>query len=90
MNSSASPHTVTQDHPYTEINMSQIKVDGGFMGFLFAASTAYIFVVGIPVVRWFFLGALAVGFGIFLALRLFHKYNPARPFTSSQRDRLFT
>lgn len=72
----------TDEPPYTEINMSRIQVGGGVMGFLFAASTAYIFVVGIPAVRWFFLGAIASGFGISLVLRFFHKHNPARPFTS--------
>ncbi|HEY3841356.1 MAG TPA: hypothetical protein VGL72_32520 [Bryobacteraceae bacterium] len=67
---------------HADINMSQIHVGGEIMGFLFAASTVYIFVAGIPVVRWFFAGAIAVGLGISLALRTFHRYKPVRPFPS--------
>jgi hypothetical protein len=76
------PHISTHEPPYTDINMSHIQVGGGVMGLLFAAGTAYIFVAGIPTVRWFFFGAIAAGFGISIALRLFHKYKPVRPFTS--------
>lgn len=85
MDANISPYVSPDDPPYTEINMSHIRVGGGVMGFLFAASTAYIFVVGIPAVRWFFLGAVATGFAIAIALRLFHQYKPTRPFPSIAR-----
>jgi hypothetical protein len=81
MNTEATPISADEP-PYTEINMSRIKVGGGVMGFLFAAATAYIFVVGIPAVRWFFVGAISIGVGISLVLRVFHKHIPVRPFTS--------
>ena len=75
----------TEQPAYVDINMSHIRVGGGFMGLLFAASTAYIFIVGIPAVRWFFIGAVATGLVISVGLRLFHRYKPARPFPSIAR-----
>ena len=66
---------------YTEINMSQVKVDGGAIGLLFALSTVYIFFVGIPAVRWFLVGALVTGLVVSLGLYLFHRHFPARPIT---------
>jgi hypothetical protein len=65
--------------PHAEINMSQIRVGGGIPGFLFAAGTVYIFFVGVPALRWFLAGAIAAGSVISIALRLFHRYKPARP-----------
>jgi hypothetical protein len=62
-----------------EINMSQIRVGGGIPGFIFAAGTVYIFFAGVPELRWFLAGAISLGLVISVALRLFHKYKPARP-----------
>ena len=67
------------ESPRAEINMSQIRVGGGIPGFIFAAGTVYIFFEGIPAVRWFLAGAIAVGSVISIALRLFHRYKPAGP-----------
>ncbi|HVY94821.1 MAG TPA: hypothetical protein VHA14_18795 [Bryobacteraceae bacterium] len=61
--------------------MSSIRVGGGFMGLLFAVGTVYIFVVGIPAVRGFFVWSLITGVLISLALHLFHKHRPTRPRT---------
>jgi hypothetical protein len=62
-----------------EINMSQIRVGGGVPGFIFAAGTVYIFFAGVPELRWFLAGAISVGLVISIALRLFHRFRPARP-----------
>jgi len=64
--------------PRAEINMSQIRVGGGIPGLIFAAGTVYIFFAGVPEVRWFLAGAISAGSVISIALRLFHRYRPAR------------
>ena len=73
------PQDSANASPRAEINMSQIRVGGGVPGFLFAAGTVYIFSAGVPEVRWFLAGAIVVGLVISFALRLFHRYKPARP-----------
>jgi hypothetical protein len=67
------------ESPRAEINMSQIRVGGGIPGFIFAAGTVYIFFAGVPELRWFVGGAISVGLVISIALRLFHRFKPARP-----------
>lgn len=81
MTSSTAPlHQGSADEgPRAEINMSQIRVGGGIPGLIFAAGTVYIFVAGIPAVRWFLAGAIAAGAVISIALRLFHRHKPNRP-----------
>jgi hypothetical protein len=85
MKASTDPSARTAEPSYTQINMSHIPVDRGVKGLLFSAGTVYIFLVGIPAVRWFFIGALAVGFGIALALRSLHRHKPASSFTPITR-----
>jgi hypothetical protein len=81
MNSSIAPlrQDFVDESPRAEINMSQIRVDGGIPGLIFAAGTVYIFFAGVPEVRWFLAGAISVGLVISIALRVFHRYRPARP-----------
>lgn len=62
-----------------EINMSRIRVGGGVPGLIFAVGTVYIFVVGVPVVRGFFMWSLIAGALISLGLHVFHTRQPARP-----------
>jgi hypothetical protein len=79
MTSSIAPPRQGSESPRAEINMSQIRVGGGIPGFIFAAGTVYIFFAGVPALRWFLAGAIAVGLVISIGLRLFHKYRPTRP-----------
>jgi hypothetical protein len=81
MKADVSLDTGREEQKYTEINMSRIQVGGEAAGFLFAASSVYIFVVGIPALRSFLVGAVLAGLVISMALRLFHKYKPSRPVT---------
>jgi hypothetical protein len=69
------------DQSYTEINMSTIRVGGGVAGLIFALGTVYVFVIGLPVVRTFFLWSLLAGAVIATALHIFHKHKPPRPLT---------
>jgi hypothetical protein len=45
-----------------QINISKIHSDGSFAGAIFALATVFIFLVGIPAVRYFFPAAIALGF----------------------------
>lgn len=52
------------------ITMHKITFGGGFIGLLFAAGSALIFVLGFPTLWYFVAGAAVLGVGISLALRL--------------------
>ena len=41
------------------INFSRLEVGGDLGGCLFAAGSVFVLVAGLPLVRWFFLGAVA-------------------------------
>jgi len=44
-----------------QINISKIRSDGSVAGAIFAFATVFIFLVGIPAVRYFFPAAIALG-----------------------------
>jgi len=67
-----------ENNPQSGINMSNIQVGGGIVGFVFSVGTVSIFLTGIPSLRWFPVGAIAVGSIISLALHIFHGRKPAR------------
>ena len=50
--------------------MHKISFGGGFVGLLFAAGSALIFVLGFPTLWYFVALAFALGLGIALALRV--------------------
>jgi hypothetical protein len=54
------------------ITMHKISFDGGFMGLLFAAGSALIFVLGFPTLWYFIALAFGLGIGIALFLRIFN------------------
>jgi hypothetical protein len=58
-----------------EILSHRIPVAGA-AGFLFAVGSCLIFLFGIPVARWFLLGAILVGALVGGILRLWHKKRP--------------
>jgi len=58
------------------INVSNIRVGGGIVGFVFSAGVVAIFLAGIPSLRWFPVGALAAGATVALALRAWHRHRP--------------
>jgi hypothetical protein len=58
-----------EGHPHPGITMHRLKVGGGFAGFIFAAGSVLIFLLGIPAF-WVFLGlAIVAGTGVALILR---------------------
>jgi hypothetical protein len=62
-----------------QINISKIAVGGGIAGAFFAAVSMLIFLMGIPVVRYMFPGALVLGGGIALVLHFARHETPGTP-----------
>jgi hypothetical protein len=55
------------------ITMHKISFGGGFMGLLFAAGSALIFVLGFPTLWYFVALAFALGIGVAVLLRMVSK-----------------
>jgi hypothetical protein len=72
-------HYTGENNPQPLINMSNIQVGGGIIGLVFSIGTILIFLTGIPSLRWFPVGAVAMGSVISFGLKLFHERKPARP-----------
>jgi hypothetical protein len=79
------PTYTSENNPQSVINMSNIQVGGGIVGFVFSVGTVSIFLAGIPALRWFPVGAIAMGSIISLALHVFHERKPARPTSIGSR-----
>jgi len=69
------------DNRHPGINMHKLPVGGGFIGLLFAAGCATIFILGFPTL-WYFV-AFSAGFGVVIALMIKfareHLSNRSRP-----------
>jgi hypothetical protein len=61
------------------INFHKLPVSGGAAGLLVAVGSTLIFLFGIPLVRWFLAGAFALGLGVALILRVFHRHSAILP-----------
>jgi hypothetical protein len=59
-----------------EISMHRIPIGGGVAGLIFAVGSCMIFLVGIPALRWFLLGAVVVGSAVGAFLWRWHKKKP--------------
>ena len=68
----------TSDSLHPGISVHHIQVGGGVAGSLVAIVSMLIFLVGVPALRYFLVGAIAIGSGIAIALRLVHQHN-SRP-----------
>jgi hypothetical protein len=60
------------------ITMHKISFGGGFVGLLFAAGSALIFVLGLPSLWYFVALAFGLGIGIAFILRIVHSHRPDR------------
>ncbi len=67
-----------ESYPQTAINVSNIQVGGGIVGLVFSIGTVSIFLAGIPSLRWFPVGAVAMGSIVSVALHVFHQRKPIR------------
>lgn len=76
--------------PTPQINVSRIPGASGIAGGLFAVISMVIFLIGIPALRYFLVGAVAIGFAAALVIRAIHRRNPDTPhtlFTASVAER---
>ena len=64
------------DYRRPEITIHRIPVGGGFAGLIFAAGSCLVFLIGIPALRWFLLGAVVVGSVVGGLLWRWHKNRP--------------
>src|ERR1700741_34009 len=60
------------------ITMHKLSFGGGFVGLLFAAGSALIFLLGFPTLWYFVALAFALGIGVAIFLRLFNRRNEIR------------
>jgi hypothetical protein len=60
------------------ITMHQLSFGGGFVGFLFAAGSALIFVLGFPTLWYFVAFAFGLGVGIAILLKLVSRWRSDR------------
>jgi hypothetical protein len=61
-----------------EISMHRIPVGGGVAGMIFAVGSCLIFLVGIPALRWFLLGAVLLGSAVGALLWRWHRNRPVQ------------
>jgi hypothetical protein len=67
--------------PTPQINVSKIPGGGGIAGALFAVISLVIFLIGIPALRYFLLGAIVVGAAAALVIRALRGNTPGAPCT---------
>ncbi len=65
-------------NPHPGITMHELSFGGGFVGFLFAAGSALIFVLGFPTLWYFVAFAFALGIGIAILLKLVSRWRSER------------
>ena len=70
---------MSEGTPSPQINVSKIPGGTGIAGALFALGTMMIFLVGVPRIRYFFVGAIILGGGIALVLRFIRRETPGKP-----------
>jgi hypothetical protein len=59
-----------------EISMHRMPVGGGIAGLIFVIGSCLIFLIGIPALQWFLLGAVGVGAVVAALLWRWHKNRP--------------
>ena len=64
--------------PNPQINISKIPGSGGIAGALFAVISTVIFLIGIPVLRYFFPAAIVLGCGVALIIHSIRHETPGR------------
>ncbi len=65
-----------EDTQRPQINMSKLAVGGGIAGAVFTAGSMLIFLTGIPVLRYVFPAAMALGCGVALILHFMRHETP--------------
>src|ERR1051326_7678500 len=68
-----------EDSPNPQINVSKIPGGGGLAGALFAIISMLIFLIGIPLLRYFLVGAVVLGGAVALVVRFMRHQTPGTP-----------
>lgn len=76
-----------KDSPRPQINASKLRVGGEIVGAIFAIGTTLIFLIGIPLLRFVFPVAMALGCLLALVLRLVRHRNPGAPWLLAATER---
>jgi hypothetical protein len=66
-----------------QINLSKISVGTGFAGALITVASMVIFLVGIPALRYFLLGAVVLGGGVAWFIHHARHETPGKPWIGS-------
>ena len=69
--------------PSPQINVSKIPGGGGIAGALFAVISMVIFLVGIPLARYFLLAAIVLGCGVALVIHSIRHEAIGKPWITS-------
>jgi hypothetical protein len=69
-----------------QINASKLVVGGGFIGAIFAAASAAIFLIGVPILRIMFPAAIILGGGVALILHFKRHKTPGAPWLLSATE----
>ena len=69
--------------PSPQINVSKIQGSGGIAGAMFAVISTVIFLIGIPVLRYFFPAAIVLGCGVALVIHFMRHETPGTPWILS-------
>jgi hypothetical protein len=65
--------------PTPQINVSKIVAGGGIAGAMFAVFSMVIFLIGIPILRFFLPAAIVIGAVVALAIHFKRHETPGRP-----------
>ena len=68
-----SNYIAEQEYPHPGITINRIRFGGGFAGLLFTLGTMAIFLTGLPLLWYPFVGAVALGAGIATVLHFLHR-----------------
>ena len=64
---------------HSGINFSRLEVGGDLGGCLFAAGSVFVLVSGLPLVRWFFFGAVAAAVPVACLLAAWRRHHHGPP-----------
>jgi hypothetical protein len=65
--------------PAPQINVSKIPGGAGFAGMFFALSSVVIFLIGIPILKFFLPAAILLGYGIYFVRKRLPHATPGTP-----------
>jgi hypothetical protein len=77
---------MSEGTPVPQINASKIPGGGGVAGALFAVISMVIFLIGIPALRYFLLGAILLGCAVALVIHFSRHQTPGKPWLLAETE----